>query len=207
MVLRWLLLATSAASRSKPAPWATRCPRVAWRTTPSYPIWAQVHRNRLGGLSLAPAVAAALRVVCVIGEVAGPDGAYSAARVVEDALLRRSLTLRDAAALARAGGAKVVLYHNPRGTNPRGADSCLRYGDAEKRARLERDDGTLAWYEAATLRARARGWRREIRVRAAGAGLRARWNRDGRRRLDDPCPVAASDPAALDREASLRPLR
>jgi len=117
MVLRWLLLATSAASRSKPAPWATRCPRVAWRTTPSYPIWAQVHRNRLGGLSLAPAVAAALRVVCVIGEVAGPDGAYSAARVVEDALLKRSLTLRDAAALARAGGARVVLYHNPRGAN------------------------------------------------------------------------------------------
>ncbi|KAH8068248.1 hypothetical protein JL721_6822 [Aureococcus anophagefferens] len=197
MVLRWLLLATSAASRSKPAPWATRCPRVAWRTTPSYPIWAQVHRNRLGGLSLAPAVAAALRVVCVIGEVAGPDGAYSAARVVEDALLRRSLTLRDAAALARAGGAKVVLYHNPRHEPARrGLVPALRRRREARAPRARRRHARLVRGRDARGAAGAA----EIRVRARRA--RARGNRDGRRRLDDPCPVAASDPAALDREAS-----
>lgn len=42
-----------------------RCP-VKRLQRPAYPIWAQVHQNRLAGLLLRPEVVASLRMICVL---------------------------------------------------------------------------------------------------------------------------------------------
>ena len=119
-LLRAPLLAALLAATAAVAPWEATCPRVQWRTSPAYPIWAQVHRTRLLGLSRAPGVVSHLRVLCIIGAVA-VGGNYSASSLVADALLGDEETLPGAVARVRAAAVgaappAVVVYHNPRGT-------------------------------------------------------------------------------------------
>ena len=66
-----------------------RCP-VKILSRPAYPIWSQVHQNRLAGLLLRPRVLASLDMICVLAAALDEAGATSAnASVRRRQLLRR----------------------------------------------------------------------------------------------------------------------
>ncbi len=154
-----------------------QCPRVekALRLErPLYSLFAQIHRNRLASLLISPWVLGSLSMICVIGsqpepstgtyglrgQVSAGDEVWYAAVPYEDALLEEEFELpavlrklRQESRKLNAKRPQVVLYSNPRGSNPNGVDACTSYRELEKVARA--GGSAMSWSEAGTLDAPA----------------------------------------------------
>jgi hypothetical protein len=118
-----------------------RCPKVE-RTLmlerPLYPLFAQIHRNRLAAMLISPSVLGSLSMICVIGsqpepstgtyklrgQVSSGDEVWYASVPYEDKLLEEEFelpaVLRKIRQESRKLGVRrpqVALYSNPRGSN------------------------------------------------------------------------------------------
>ena len=164
-----------------PAAGKFTCPvkRQHMRTTPAYPVWAQIHQNRLASLLMRPLVLRSLDLICVLASATDtkPDGSvHYSRRAVPDALLTGGPCVSESsracsfplphvlsALRSAAHSTKLVLYHNPRGSSPTGTDSCVSLAEAESRrgrggggggaaATLQApwSDG-FSWHEAGTI--------------------------------------------------------
>lgn len=148
-----------------------RCPRVRLLARPAYSLFAQIHRNRLAGMLMTPQVLSSLSMICVIGsqpepssgsfglrgqQSAGNEVWYSKAPYMDamlqeefemPAVLRRiRQVVRNAADGRRT---QVVIYSNPRGSNPTGVDTCTSYRELERAAWA--GSGAMSWSEAGVL--------------------------------------------------------
>ncbi|KOO23116.1 putative galacturonosyltransferase 3-like protein [Chrysochromulina tobinii] len=144
----------------------TSLPKLA----PPPKVIRNIHRNRLAAMLISPSVLGSLSMICVIGsqpepstgtyklrgQVSSGDEVWYASVPYEDKLLEEEFelpaVLRKIRQESRKLGVRrpqVVLYSNPRGSNPNGVDSCTSYRELEK---VGREGGSaLSWHEAGTL--------------------------------------------------------
>eukprot|EP00440_Ansanella_granifera_P063316 gb/GFBE01068657.1/.p1 GENE.gb/GFBE01068657.1/~~gb/GFBE01068657.1/.p1 ORF type:complete len:776 (+),score=89.83 gb/GFBE01068657.1/:1-2328(+) len=149
-----------------------RCPKVTMRKTPAYPLFAQVHRNRLAGLLLDPAVLGSFSLLCIVGSPLASSGAafgsqgqvtdfqedaFSPAPVTDTLLGEHWGALPDLLDEIRKAqvaspltvDAKIVTYSDARGSNPPNSDSCISYSKLEKMALS--GGGAMSWHDAGVL--------------------------------------------------------
>ena len=89
---------------------------------------------------------------------------------------------------------KVVIYSNPRGSNPNGVDACTSYRELERAAKA--GTGAMSWSEAGTLDATVSATDTTLLLRAPKilmAGARAKLGR---------CVIVPSHPLGADRGSS-----
>lgn len=135
-----------------------RCPRLKMLDRPAYPLYAQIHRNRLAAMLLDTAVLGSLSLICVIGsqpepsagtyklrgQVSSGDEVWYSTQPYPDTLLKEEFEMPAVLRHLRLEGRKaaggrrpqVVLYSNPRGANPSGVDTCTSYRELEKSAKV-----------------------------------------------------------------------
>ena len=160
------------------------CPlkRQYMLSKPAYPVWAQIHQNRLASMLTRPSVLQSLHMICVLASAVErrPDGSVQySQRVVPDALLTGGPCVSDVgrscsfplpqvlgALRSKARSTRIVLYHNPRGSAPTGTDSCVSLAEAETRRGMAR---SFSWHEAGTV----------VRVLNASSASVARWHSGG----------------------------
>ena len=148
-----------------------RCPRFPLMESPAFPLYAQIHRNRLAGMMTDPKVLRSLFLICVIGsqpepsaatyglrgQVSAGDEVWYATQPYRDVMLGEEFELPTVLRKIRQEGRKaasgrrpqVVLYSNPRGSNPTGVDTCSSYRALERSA--QSGTGALSWSEAGVL--------------------------------------------------------
>lgn len=138
------------------------CPVAKLRARPAYPLWAQIHQNRIAGLLLQPDVMRSLEMICILASAVDGGGQGYSRRPMQDALITggpcvthstRSCSFALPRVLERIRGTaprlRLVLYHNPRGSDPHGTDSCasLQVVDASRRS----NEDSYSWHAAGTL--------------------------------------------------------